>query len=893
MTRTVRIQLLFSALTLGISSTGVAQISHGGTPLSLSRAGELPVPVAERMPPIDHASLAAQDAVNDLDKSIPYRFGYNHQVDLGIDNAGTWTTLYDGMRVWRLGIECPGAISINFEFHNYDIPDGASVFVLNEAGEHLGAFTRANDHGDHVLGVQPLRGSRIVVEYQVPPGLPLGSLRIGQVTHGYRDVFEHGRGLGDSGSCNNNVICPEGDDWRDQIRSVAMIVVSGNGICTGTLINNCAADGTPYFLTANHCLPGNLNVSTWVFRFNWESPVCGSNQNGPTNQTVSGATLLANSAGTDVALLQLNSTPPPSYNVFYSGWDRSGTTPGNQTAIHHPAGDIKKISFDVNAAGQATFGGASCWRIFNWEDGTTEPGSSGSGLWDQNKRLIGQLYGGQATCSNNVNDYYGRFDLSYGLLSQWLGSCGNTMDGYDPNAPALDIDAQVTAIGGLTANSCSEAASPTVTLRNGGLQALTSCQLSWTLSTGGSGSVPWSGNLASGQSVVVPLGAITLAPGSNLLTVTVSLPNGTTDQNPVNDQLERTTIYGNNTLTFNLTLDRYGAETTWVIRNGGTTFASGGPYTTVGTNGAYPQPPITVCVPDGCHELVVFDSFGDGLCCAYGDGGFTLIDAQGNTLASGGTFTSSSVSSFCVSSGIAVQPRVFLGGAYTGSLMSDALRSGGLLPLVEPYTAAGWSLMGGGGESTTAPVLAVSGNNAIVDWVVVELRSPAAPHAVIASKAALLQADGDVVATNGTAAVGFDLPAGNYRIAVRHRNHLGVMSGSAVALSANATVVDFTVPTTATYGTNAQRNVGGVNVLWSGDVLRDGRLSYSGTGNDRDPVLVRIGGAVPTASTTGYLQEDVNLDGVVKYSGAANDRDPILSNIGGSVPTAILLEQLP
>jgi hypothetical protein len=116
---------------------------------------------------------------------------------------------------------------------------------------------------------------------------------------------------------------------------------------------------------------------------------------------------------------------------------------------------------------------------------------------------------------------------------------------------------------------------------------------------------------------------------------------------------------------------------------------------------------------------------------------------------------------------------------------------------------------------------------------------------------------------------------------------------SSVGLSAAVTTVDLTSPATATYGTNAQRAVGPVNVLWSGNVLRDGRLSYSGSGNDRDPILSRIGGAVPTATTTGYLSEDVNMDGVVKYSGASNDRDPILNNIGGVVPTATLLEQMP
>jgi hypothetical protein len=889
----VRITLVSTLLFASLSGLQ-AQVAQGGVPLSISRSTSLPAPAGIRLPDVDLGLLASQDVINDQDKSIPYRFGYNHATDLGIHNSGTWTDLEDGSRLWRMGIECPGALSINFEFTEFDIPTGARVFVTNEAGEYIGSFTNANDHGDHVLGVQPLRGSRITVEYHVPSGASLGALRIGQVTHGYRDVFNYGRGLGDSGSCNNNVICPEGDPWRDQIRSVAMIVVNGSGICTGTLINNCAANGTPYFLTANHCLPGNLNVSTWVFRFNWDSPVCGSNQNGPTTQTVSGASLLVNSAGTDVALLQLNSTPPASYNVYYSGWDKSGVFPTNQTAIHHPRGDIKKISFDNQAAGQASYGGAQCWRIFNWEDGTTEPGSSGSGLWDQNKRLIGQLYGGDATCTNNVNDYYGRMDLSFPLLQQWLGSCGNTVNGYDPNAPTLTLDAQVTGFTGVAANTCAATASPSATVRNGGTTTLTSFQVSWTASGGASGNIPWTGTLASGASVSLALGSVGLEPGANTITATVSSPNGGVDQNTTNNQSQVAVQYGNNQLTLNLVLDRYGAETTWQIRNGATIYASGGPYTNQAANGQFPLAPITVCVPDGCHELVVFDSFGDGLCCAYGNGSFSLLDAQGSVLASGGTFTSSVTSSFCVSGEIAVRPRVMLEGAYgNGPLMSDALRSNGLLPLTEPYTALGYTHVSGGGETTTAPVLAVTGVNAVVDWVMVELRSTTAPYAVLATRSALVQADGDVVDTDGTSAVSFTLAPGNYRLSIRHRNHLGAMTASAIALSATAATVDLSSAGVATYGTGARLDVAGVQVLWTGNAINDGQLLYTGQGNDRDPVLVRVGGSAPTATVSGYWREDMNMDGVVKYTGQNNDRDPILSNVGGSVPTGARAEQLP
>ncbi len=253
---------------------------------------------------------------------------------------------------------------------------------------------------------------------------------------------------------------------------------------------------------------------------------------------------------------------------------------------------------------------------------------------------------------------------------------------------------------------------------------------------------------------------------------------------------------------------------------------------------------------------------------------------------------------FTPAPGIAVAPRVHLEGAYnaTTGLMSDALRSAGLVPSVEPYSVLGYSFVGGGGESTTAPVLAVTGSNAIVDWVVVELRSDATPTTVLASKAALLQRDGDVVGTDGTSPVSFTQSAGTYRIAIRHRNHLPAMTLNGVALSSSPATVDLTVGATATFGTDARKSITGTFpalVLWAGDVTFNGQVKYAGGSNDRDPILVRIGGTVPTNTTNGYFPEDVNLNGQVKYAGSANDRDPILVNIGGTVPTAVRNAQLP
>lgn len=245
---------------------------------------------------------------------------------------------------------------------------------------------------------------------------------------------------------------------------------------------------------------------------------------------------------------------------------------------------------------------------------------------------------------------------------------------------------------------------------------------------------------------------------------------------------------------------------------------------------------------------------------------------------------------------VLVSPRVYLEGAYNTTTlnMNDVLRSAGLIPLNEPYTALGFAqVAGGGNETTTQAVLNVTGSNAIVDWVRIELRSPGSPATVVATRQALLQRDGDVVATDGVSPVQLSVVPGNYLVAVRHRNHLGAMTATQVALSANTTTADLTLASTGTYGTEARKVVGTVQVLFSGNTQSDNALKYTGTGNDRDPILTRVGGTLPTNTVSGYYTEDTNLDGVVKYTGAGNDRDIILVNIGGTDPTATRTEQIP
>lgn len=439
---------LFLLAFIVISHPASAQISEGGIPpsfnkLSLSTAPEVATPS------VDVQALLAEDAA-EAKNGLPFRFGKPFDVDYSLDNSGVWDDLPDGGRIWRLRIHCPGAFSINLLYSRYRLPAGAKLFLYNESRDMvIGAFTERNNKETGLFATSPIKGDVTIVEYYEPAeAVGVGELTISRIVHGYKDVFfnaaKDAKGFGDAGSCNNNVNCPEGADWQDDKRAVAMILTSGGfRLCSGSLVNNVRQDATPYFLTANHCLGGE---SSWIFMFNYESPTC-TNIDGPTNFTVQGSTLRATYATSDFALLQLTEQPPESYNVYFAGWSNIDTPSQSSTGIHHPSGDIKKISFDYDPVTSTNYlqsSGTTHWRIGSWDDGTTEPGSSGSPLFDQNHRVVGQLHGGYASCTSLTSDWYGKFAMSWNgggsastRLKDWLdpdNTGATVLDGYDPDA---------------------------------------------------------------------------------------------------------------------------------------------------------------------------------------------------------------------------------------------------------------------------------------------------------------------------------------------------------------------------------------------------------------------------------------------------------------------------
>ena len=242
--------------------------------------------------------------------------------------------------------------------------------------------------------------------------------------------------------------------------------------------------------------------------------------------------------------------------------------------------------------------------------------------------------------------------------------------------------------------------------------------------------------------------------------------------------------------------------------------------------------------------------------------------------------------------------KAFLDGAYTsGTLMSDALRAANLLPTAQPYTGLGYVYTGSPtGLSISPSLLTVTGANAVVDWVVVELRNPTTPATVVASRPALLQRDGDIVGTDGDSYINFPVTAGSYHVALRHRNHLGVMTGSPVPLTVDPanTTIDFRSQSFAAYGNNARVLKSANFCLWAGDATGNGVLKYTGTGNDRDPILLAVGSTTPNnVLVNQYSRLDTNMDGSVKYTGPGNDRDPILTNVGSTTPNNTRTQQLP
>lgn len=446
--KTRSILLLGFLLYLLPSVTG--QISKKGTPYSWLNPQLIEQPELIRLPGVQ--AIPATIIEESRLKSGGNVFAHLFPVNKGLWNAGVWTDLPNGDRVWQLSLESEGALGFTVNFSHYLLPEGASVFIFNtDRTQVLGAFTSANNKPWQGLAVQPIAGNSITIEYYEPADVDFeGELVIDKVGHDFVGIARKKDGrFNTSDTCHVDINCEEGTSWQTHKRAVCRMVINGNELCSGSLINNTLNDQTPYVLSANHCIDSKSKAQNTVFVFNYESPVC-NGSDGSVSQSISGASLMAtknqDKGYLDFTLLRLSQAVPLSYQPYFAGWDSRNLVPQSVAGIHHPWGDVKKISIDndvlVKGSFDAWYDPDSFWVVGEWEKGTTEGGSSGSPLFDQHQRIVGSLTGGEATCDNPVNDYYQMLMIAFdkypsdtNQLKKWLvpDNSGVTFfDGFDP-----------------------------------------------------------------------------------------------------------------------------------------------------------------------------------------------------------------------------------------------------------------------------------------------------------------------------------------------------------------------------------------------------------------------------------------------------------------------------
>ena len=416
------------------------------------------------LPPLDHAELLTE--ARKLEEEGRYLFAKARDTRIAPHLAGNWTD-FGNRAQWHFHLRSEGATSLNLAFSQFHLPPDATLTISDATGTSQSVTFTSRDNDAHGQLWTPLfETEELFVSLDIRPELASAlRLNLAKVNHGFRsrDKKKKGKAIGDStsGSCNIDVVCSSADNstfgplidlYRDQIKSVAAYTLSGIETCTGALINNTRNDLTPYFLTADHCGINSSNASSIVVYWNFENSTCrtpntsnsGANGNGPITQFNSGSIFRAARAESDFCLIELDDPVDPAFGPFYAGWDRSGENPMQTVGIHHPGVSEKRISFELDPTTTTTFYGnsvdqnATHLRVADWDFGTTEGGSSGSPLFDEAGRIIGQLHGGDAACGNNLPDWYGRVSRSWQdggspstQLSNWL----------DPdNTGALAID---------------------------------------------------------------------------------------------------------------------------------------------------------------------------------------------------------------------------------------------------------------------------------------------------------------------------------------------------------------------------------------------------------------------------------------------------------------------
>ena len=432
-------KIILQFLLYGIFVNVNAQLSTNEFPVSFNVNMKTRNPISTIiMPELDMKRIEAEDKEDELHE-MPPRFGYPHKVNYNLANSGVWMVLPNGDKLWQLNIMCPNALSVNFCYNKFWIPEGGKFFVYSKDRKHsIGAFTSKNNVGDSItvkcFATEPVYGNDMILEYYQPKEVTSDAIiSIEYVVHGYKNISHGGRPLGDAGSCMVNINCEEGNNWQNEKKAVARVILQGCRFCTGSLINTTSLSQSPFFLTANHCTSdlGDASANTslnnfTLFFWNYEAPGCENISTSPNSYYTYGATIIANNPASDFALLRLIEDPMNHQrctSLYYLGWDNSGLSGEAGVCIHHPKGDVKKISTVYETPDNSFYSpgvnGGSHWRVL-WKEttngyGTEEQGSSGSPLFNSAHKIIGQLHRGTCRGCNNLSGFsrYGKFNVSW------------------------------------------------------------------------------------------------------------------------------------------------------------------------------------------------------------------------------------------------------------------------------------------------------------------------------------------------------------------------------------------------------------------------------------------------------------------------------------------------
>lgn len=365
---------------------------------------------------LDVQSIHDQELRNER-KGIAPRFAIPREVSINPSFDQSWERTDKGY-VWIHRVTAPNAVSLNFGFTRFNLPKSAELNIYSaDRTQFIRSFTHQDNNINNQLWTPVIMSDDVIIEVTVNEAeLEHVDLELSRIGQGFRTFAETTL---KAGSCNVDVACSDSKGWEKEVNSVAVISTGGSSFCTGFMVNNTKNDKTPYFMTAAHCRITADAAPSLVTYWNYQTSKCGGSRDGKLSDFQTGSVHLASNARSDFTLVKLLQSPKPEWNVNYAGWDASGAEGTPAVAIHHPNTDEKSISFENDPTQVSSYGGydspgdSTHVRIVDWDKGTTEPGSSGSPLFDQNHRVIGQLHGGGAACGNDLSDYYGRLHTSW------------------------------------------------------------------------------------------------------------------------------------------------------------------------------------------------------------------------------------------------------------------------------------------------------------------------------------------------------------------------------------------------------------------------------------------------------------------------------------------------